>query len=83
MKEYTFTSESVSEGHPDKVCDSEKFKQISEAYEILSDKDKKFKYDHYYHLDTFSYTNPFELFDNIIKKSDLIYAQYQINKNYL
>ena len=21
MKEYTFTSESVSEGHPDKVCD--------------------------------------------------------------
>ena len=21
MKDYTFTSESVSEGHPDKVCD--------------------------------------------------------------
>ena len=26
MKDYTFTSESVSEGHPDKVCD-----QISDA----------------------------------------------------
>ena len=69
--------------HPDKGGDSEKFKQISEAYEILSDKDKKFKYDHYYQLNTFSYTNPFELFEKVIKQSDLIYAQSQINNNYL
>ena len=31
MKDYIFTSESVSEGHPDKVCD-----QVSDAVLDLS-----------------------------------------------
>jgi len=31
--------------HPDKGGDEAKFKEITEAYEVLSDNDKKFKYD--------------------------------------
>ena len=33
--------------HPDKGGDEEKFKEISQAYEILSDEDKKSQYDRY------------------------------------
>ena len=35
--------------HPDKGGDPEKFKEIQSAYEILSDKDKKLKYDKFGH----------------------------------
>src|SRR3989338_2889978 len=33
--------------HPDKGGDVEKFKEISEAYQILSDKDKRAQYDRF------------------------------------
>jgi len=33
--------------HPDKGGDEAKFKEISAAYEILSDSDKRSKYDKY------------------------------------
>ncbi|MFH0987595.1 MAG: DnaJ domain-containing protein, partial [Patescibacteria group bacterium] len=33
--------------HPDKGGDSEKFKEINEAYQILGDKDKKAQYDRF------------------------------------
>ncbi|MGB2632053.1 MAG: molecular chaperone DnaJ [Minisyncoccales bacterium] len=33
--------------HPDKGGDAEKFKEINEAYQILSDKDKRTQYDQY------------------------------------
>jgi molecular chaperone DnaJ len=35
--------------HPDKGGDAEKFKELNEAYEVLSDKDKREKYNKYGH----------------------------------
>ena len=39
----------AKEHHPDKGGDSEKFKEISESYEVLSDKKRKEEYDMYGH----------------------------------
>jgi molecular chaperone DnaJ len=39
----------AKEHHPDKGGDETLFKEISEAYEVLSDKDKKAKYDRFGH----------------------------------
>ena len=70
--------------HPDKGGSEELFKQIAEAYEILSDTDKKIKYDDYYNLEVYeNYTNPFDLFEQVIKKSDLLYAKSKINNEWL
>ena len=69
--------------HPDKGGSEELFKQIAEAYEILSDTDKKFKYDHYYNLEVYVYTDAFDLFEQVIKKSDLLYAKSKINNEWL
>ena len=41
----------AKEHHPDKGGDETLFKEISEAYEILSDNDKKARYDRFGHLD--------------------------------
>lgn len=38
--------------HPDKGGDADTFKEIAEAYEVLSDKDKRHKYDLYGHQDS-------------------------------
>ena len=38
------------ETHPDRGGDEEKFKEISEAYSILSDEDKKRQYDQFGHI---------------------------------
>ena len=66
--------------HPDKGGDMEKFKKISEAYEILSDKDKKYKYDNNYPLDyNETFVNPYDLFEHIIKKSDIHFMESKIN----
>ena len=37
MKEYLFTSESVTEGHPDKVCDKISDKILDEALKVDPD----------------------------------------------
>jgi len=47
----------ASKHHPDKGGDPEQFKQIQEAYETLSDPDKKYAYDN---PDPFSRGSPFE-----------------------
>lgn len=39
----------AKELHPDKGGDEDKFKEVSEAYEVLSDDDKKAKYDRFGH----------------------------------
>ena len=70
--------------HPDKKNgDIEKFKLISEAYEILSNSDKKYKYDNNMILEYHDlFVNPFDLFNEIINKSDIVFIQSKKN-NYL
>ena len=71
--------------HPDKNGgDEEKFKSISLAYEVLSDKEKREKYDNNYPLEYFDlYSNSIDLFDKIIRKSDIIFIESRINNNSL
>lgn len=69
--------------HPDKNGDLEKFKLISEAYEILSDPEKKYKYDNNIILEYHDiFVNPFDLFNEIINKSDIVFLRSKKN-NYL
>ena len=70
--------------HPDKNTDAdaeERFKEIAEAYEVLSDNKKKYKYDHSSrrnstpsnnHNWSFSFrpTDPFDLFKNFFNGQD-------------
>ena len=65
--------------HPDKGGSDEKFKEISEAYEILSDDNKRYKYDNNSILETYVGKNPYDLFDEIINKSDRIYMESKVN----
>ena len=65
--------------HPDKVGSDEKFKEISEAYEILSDDNKRYKYDNNSILETYVVKNPYDLFDEIINKSDRMYMKSKVN----
>lgn len=73
------------EHHPDRGGDEEKFKEISEAYAVLSDKDKKKSYDFTGHVSDFDFSvmdifNSF--FDNIRKpthKSDDRHITLKVN----
>jgi len=67
--------------HPDKGGSEEKFKEISEAYEILSDDNKRYKYDNNSILELYVGKNPFDLFDEIINKSDRIYMESKVNNS--
>ena len=67
--------------HPDKGGKDEKFKEISEAYEILSNDNKRYKYDNNSILETYEGKNPFDLFDEIINKSDRIYMESKVNNS--
>jgi len=70
--------------HPDSGGNEEKFKNIALAYEVLSDNEKREKYDNNFSLDYFDlYSNPIDLFDKIIRKSDIIFLESKINNNSL
>lgn len=67
----------AKEYHPDKNPDNkeaeEKFKEVSEAYEILSDSNKKAKYDQYGHgSNGGSYGNPFADFFRRRQKAERV-----------
>ena len=57
--------------HPDKnkndINCCEKFKQISEAYQVLSNETKRRNYDNGIKIDTIKFDNPTELFKNFFK----------------
>jgi len=57
----------AKENHPDKGGDSEKFKQIAEAYEVLSNKDKRTQYDTFGKFDGSVNINPFEIFESMFR----------------
>ena len=57
----------AKENHPDKGGSADKFKQIAEAYEVLSDKDKHLHYDNYGRYDESVSINPFELFETMFR----------------
>ena len=70
--------------HPDKGGDSEKFKKISRAYEILTDKDKRSNYDNSFLEDMYiNYTDPDKIFEMVMKKSDEVVFRYYINNHHL
>jgi molecular chaperone DnaJ len=64
--------------HPDKGGDQDVFKEIAEAYEVLSNEDKKSRYDRYGHTDpNQSFKNrgePFDIF-NMFNKNRPIYKK--------
>lgn len=60
--------------HPDKGGDENKFKEISEAYSILSDEKKRYDYDKY----GYDYINndqinisPFDIFNNLFQETNI------------
>lgn len=57
----------AKENHPDKGGDPEKFKQIAEAYEVLSNKDKRTQYDTFGKFDGSMNINPFEIFESMFR----------------
>ena len=57
----------AKENHPDKGGDAEKFKQIAEAYEVLSNKDKRTQYDTFGKFDGNMNVNPFEIFESMFR----------------
>ena len=54
--------------HPDKGGDEDKFKKISNAYEILSNKDKRNQYDNTGSLES-SFINPTDIFNHFFNHS--------------
>ena len=51
------------ECHPDRGGDPEKFKEVNEAYEVLSDPDKKNHYDRYGSIDNYGQPTMDDIFD--------------------
>ena len=68
--------------HPDRHFDinmkkecEEKFKQVSEAYQVLSDFEKKQKYDLFNQIDFDDFQNPSDIFKSIFKSLPSEYIQ--------
>ena len=71
--------------HPDKNQTNkeehaEKFKNISEAYEILSDEKKRYEYDNGQQIILQNH-NPFDIFSNIFNTNDLFDIQCNFSSN--
>ena len=60
--------------HPDKGGDENKFKEISEAYEILSNEEKKSQYDRFGSVGNNSNGNPFNM-DDIFSQFGNMFGQ--------
>ena len=56
--------------HPDRGGEEKKFKEITEAYETLSNSDKRKNYDLFGSLNTDNITNPFDIFNQMFQFSD-------------
>ena len=61
--------------HPDKNIENKteaenKFKEIAEAYEVLSDEQKKYNYDNGQNI-IINNHNPFDIFENILKNHNI------------
>ena len=66
--------------HPDRNKENkqeaeDKFKKISEAYQVLSDKDKKSRYDNYGNVEHYQFTNPDEIFKTFFQDIPLEYIE--------
>lgn len=74
----------ASKYHPDKKSgDEEKFKKISEAYQVLSDDIKRKKYDEGNIYNEDEYINPFVFFNNIINSdNNFINIFNEMNKGF-
>ena len=76
------------EYHPDRNQNNdnkkeleEKFKQVSEAYEVLSDEKKRFEYDNGKNI-VINHHNPFDMFSHMFNHQDLFnHHGFQININ--
>ncbi len=66
--------------HPDKNKNSsesvEKFKQISEAYQVLSNEKKRFNYDNYGETNNDNFSSPEDLFKEIFSNFDPILGSF-------
>ena len=66
--------------HPDKCGDEEKFKEISNAYQILSDPIQKKLYDlNKINFNTFNYVDPNIIFNSIFKNTNPNIIKYVFN----
>ena len=72
--------------HPDKNIDNkkeaeEKFKQVSEAYEVLSDDKKKYEYDNGRNI-VLNNQNPFDIFSHMFNDKNIFSNnEFKININ--
>ena len=61
--------------HPDKNSNKEladkKFKEITEAYQVLSDSNKRASYDKFGRCDVSKNSNPFDIFNQIFKEHSM------------
>ena len=67
--------------HPDKGGDSEKFKDIAEAYEVLSDSNKRNQFDNPYHTFNFNqqFVNPNDIFKNFFGHNDFNFNNFSFS----
>lgn len=56
--------------HPDRGGDEKKFKEITEAYNVLSDVNKRKDYDLFGSINTENLSNPFDIFEKMFQFSD-------------
>lgn len=72
--------------HPDKNFNKEladkKFKEITEAYQVLSDSNKRASYDKFGKSDVFINTNPFDIFNQMFKNDPFFSKNNMFNDSF-